>query len=153
VAEDKPEPRPRSAGASHGDFTPGLAEPHKPQPFLASHAPFITRLCAGVVLAIGVLDLLGWMLDIPLLKSILPHWKPMMIITAICMMLSAVALVSSQASRLWKRGLSRLIGVVVCAMAALTLIVYAAVLFTGRDPAWVSAPARPWTAGWPSSRP
>jgi hypothetical protein len=46
----------------------------------------------SIVFAISFLALLGWALDIPLLKSAERRWIPMKVTTAICFILLAAAL-------------------------------------------------------------
>jgi PAS domain S-box-containing protein len=44
------------------------------------------------ILLLALLDLVGWIFDIAILKSVMPHWIPMKIITAICFVLAAFSL-------------------------------------------------------------
>jgi len=46
-----------------------------------------------IVFVTSILDLTGWLFNITLLKSILPQWMPMKIITAVCFIFAAAALV------------------------------------------------------------
>ena len=46
----------------------------------------------ALVLALGILDLTGWIYGVNLFKSILPDWESMRIITALCFIFSALAL-------------------------------------------------------------
>jgi PAS domain S-box-containing protein len=103
-------------------------------------AKSIRWLAATAVFLIGSLTLVGWMLDIPLLKSIRPEWNSMKVVTAICLMMAAVALACSQAAKLWKRRLSQMLVAVLCFVALLSLCTYSVVLVTGRDPFWTSLP-------------
>jgi signal transduction histidine kinase len=64
----------------HGTLPPALP---------ASHASATGLACA--VLAIAALDILGWLLHLPLLTSILPHYATMKPNTAICLALLALA--------------------------------------------------------------
>lgn len=63
----------------------------------------------AAVLAIAILDLVGWMLDVPLLKGINPQWTPMKAITAVCFLASvaAVALAIGPAPARWRVRLAR----------------------------------------------
>ncbi|MBU1032386.1 MAG: hypothetical protein ABII13_01690 [Patescibacteria group bacterium] len=49
-------------------------------------------LLAGIVTIVGLLVMLGWFLDVPLLKSILPQWVTMKFSTALAFALSGITL-------------------------------------------------------------
>lgn len=53
---------------------------------------WLTQLAAGIAILVGSLVLIGWMLDIPSLKSIHPDWVTMKPITAVFFVLSGVSL-------------------------------------------------------------
>jgi PAS domain S-box-containing protein len=52
----------------------------------------LARGCAAISVLVGVIVLIGWALDIPVLKSVLPIWVTMKANTAACFVLAGVAL-------------------------------------------------------------
>jgi PAS domain S-box-containing protein len=60
--------------------------------FLPYTTQAVAWLAISVVLVLSLLDLLGWLFNVPLLKSISPQWIPMKAITALCFIFLAVAL-------------------------------------------------------------
>ena len=110
--------------------------------FLPRSARSAAWLAILIVLAISFLDLLGWTLDIPLLKSIRSQWNPMKIITAICMVLSAtgLALLNRGPSDVRRRMASLSSGTLVALVGLLTIAVYSIELTTGREAALATAP-------------
>jgi hypothetical protein len=87
----------------------------------------IAWLAILIVFAIGFLDLVGWMLDIKLLKSIGPQWRSMQIITAICFILSAMelALLPKSPSAVRKFIVLQAPGLFVGLVGLLTIVIYA----------------------------
>jgi PAS domain S-box-containing protein len=100
----------------------------------------LCRLAAYAVLAIAGLTLVGWWFDITLLKSIRSEWNSMKVVTAICLLMSATALLWLQAEERWRRALCGAFSIAVCATASASLIVYGVVLSTGSDPNWDTVP-------------
>jgi hypothetical protein len=49
--------------------------------------------CVIVILLFSVLDIAGWLFEIPHFKSIVPGWQAMQLVTAICLILTIAALV------------------------------------------------------------
>jgi PAS domain S-box-containing protein len=93
---------------------------------------------AGVVCIAGM-TLAGWAFDVQLLKGISPHWTAMRVITALCFLLSVVALgcLYGDAPARWRIILSRVLGVVVAAVAVLTLAIFLIELTSGQE--WTEA--------------
>jgi PAS domain-containing protein len=79
-----------------------------------------------LVIVISLLDLAGWLFNIPLLKSIMPFWTPMKIITAICFIFTAIALIIIQADLpdILRKILSRIIATFILLISLITLYVY-----------------------------
>jgi len=88
-----------------------------------------------VVFLISFLDIIGWIFDIPLFRSAWSNWKPMMPVTAICFLLSAVSLLFIREK--WYRGYHRvipsLLGITVSIIAILSILDYAGHLITGNE--------------------
>ena len=58
------------------------AEPGVSQAKRQRHFTNYARLAALTVMAIGIVVLIGWLLDVPLLRSVLPSWTSMVVNTA-----------------------------------------------------------------------
>jgi len=86
--------------------------------------------------------LIGGALDLTLLKSTDPHWSPMKVITALCFLLSAAALVVQQSgvSNRRKALFSQIFGVAVSAVGLLTVASYLVELSIGREWSWARYP-------------
>ncbi|MFQ5586088.1 MAG: hypothetical protein ACE5GF_04615 [Thermodesulfobacteriota bacterium] len=52
----------------------------------------ISRLLGIIVTLTGLMVMVGWIIDIPILKSILPHWVTMKFSTALSFMASHTAI-------------------------------------------------------------
>jgi hypothetical protein len=48
----------------------------------------IAKIFAGIIFLAGIIVVIGWLLDIEVLKSILPYWVTMKFTTAISFILS-----------------------------------------------------------------
>ena len=109
---------------------------------LPRSARSIAWLAILIVFALGFLALVGWMLDITLLKSIGPQWISMHIITAICFILCAIdlALLQKSPSAVRKFVVLQAPGVIVGLVGLLTIVVYAIVMIIGQEPSLGSAP-------------
>jgi PAS domain S-box-containing protein len=79
-----------------------------------------------LVFVISFLDLAGWLFNIPLLKSIMPFWTPMKIITAICFIFIAIALfiIQSNLPDILRKILPRIIATFIFLISLITLYVY-----------------------------
>ncbi|MCL9683240.1 bifunctional diguanylate cyclase/phosphodiesterase [Legionella maioricensis] len=94
---------------------------------LSSHTcRSITVTLSFCIILIGSIGLTGWIFNVPLLKSISPHWISMKCNAAICILLSGVAiwlLRDNQTSR-QSRYLARISTTVILTISLLTLIEY-----------------------------
>ena len=102
----------------------------------------IARLAIVTVFAISFLALLGWILDITLLKSISPRWITMRVITAICLALQAIelALLQEKPSNVRSLPILQTPAVLVCVVGLLITVLYVVAMVTGQDPSLVNAP-------------
>ena len=48
---------------------------------------------AIIVIGLCIFDLIGWLFDLTVLKSIGPNWEPMSILTSICLIVATIALI------------------------------------------------------------
>ncbi|HYK89792.1 MAG TPA: hypothetical protein VE398_13525, partial [Acidobacteriota bacterium] len=99
----------------------------------------ISRIAITLVVLIAGLDLVGWALDIGLLKGIVPYSTPMRVITALCFLISAAVLACSQGEVLSRRKviLAYTSGIAISAVGLLTLMCWLINLKTGHE--WSSA--------------
>jgi PAS domain S-box-containing protein len=101
----------------------------------------IAWLAIIVVLALSLLAVAGWMLNVPLLKSVESQWISMKVVTAVCLVFAAIAL-----ALIHKGPTRRLqiiptaLGALVSLVGALTVGFYAFALSAGREPAFAAAP-------------
>jgi|GEM_PF-76625 len=104
----------------------------KTEPFLSKpiRGKYIVLTCVSIILAISILDLVGWAFGISIFKSLDNHWTPMMIDTAICFALCALSLYIIQ--KRITTGLISLIpkisGVLVFIVGAITCCLHIAIL-------------------------
>ncbi len=87
------------------------------------------------VLLISFLDLAGWIFDIDLFKSIGSAWESMELITALCFIISALALVIIQLNlpAFTKRILSVSFASIICIISLVTIYVYAYLTTEGHE--------------------
>ncbi|MGI0487972.1 response regulator [Pantanalinema rosaneae CENA516] len=105
---------------------------NSPNPDLRSrhHAQWLTalrsssRIASLLVIAIGGIVLVGWLFDLPALKSVLPIWVTMKANTAIAFMLAGCSLWQLQHSQLSSTRIARICAGLVLAIGLLTLIQY-----------------------------
>ncbi|HLA80592.1 MAG TPA: PAS domain-containing sensor histidine kinase, partial [Thermoleophilia bacterium] len=92
-------------------------------PLLVSRCQSFTRTASVIVMAVGGLVLIGWTLDIPLFKSILPGWGTMKPNAAFAFLLSGLSLwlLREKAAVGWPRRLGVLFAGTVALIGGLTL--------------------------------
>ena len=102
-------------------------------------AESVSRLAIILVFIISILTLFGWMIGVDILKSINPHFTAMRVVTAVCFLLSAAALVciKNRSAGHWQIKVSRLFSAAVSIIGLLTVICYLVELQTGHEWAWV----------------
>jgi PAS domain S-box-containing protein len=95
-----------------------------------------------IVLAIALLDLVGWALGISFLTGINPQWTPMKAITAVCFLLSvaAVACVQGGAAGRWCVRLTVACGAAVSLVGLTTAATYLLESQTGAAAPWFDTP-------------
>jgi PAS domain S-box-containing protein len=88
-----------------------------------------------LVIAIGVLDIIGTILNITLLTSVTAHWIRMRIIAAVCFVLSGLelALLMKRPAAVGKRMALQVPGIMVGMAGFLTILLYAIRMITGQD--------------------
>src|ERR1035437_10187312 len=98
-------------------------------------APSIGSGAIWGVLAIGILTLIGWMLDIDFLKSFSSRSIPMRVVTAICFLLCAAALIClrPKAPNRWRVVLSRICGIAVIVVGLLSVTAWLVELAAGHE--------------------
>ena len=104
----------------------------------------VSEVAAACVFGIGLLVLIGWMIDSPTLKSLDPYLISMKANTAAAFILTGISLWLSQTKRVGSRRgryFSRLSALVVGAVGALTLVQYAYGWNLGIDEALFNEPA------------
>jgi PAS domain S-box-containing protein len=101
-------------------------------------AESVGRLAIILVSIISILTLFGWMIGVDILKSINPHFTAMRVVTALCFLLSAAALVciKNRSAGHWQIKVSRLFSSAVSTIGLLTIICYLVELQTGHEWAW-----------------
>jgi PAS domain S-box-containing protein len=88
-----------------------------------------------VVFVLAFLDLTGWLFNITLLKSIMPQWIPMKIITAVCFIFAAIALtiLGINSLSILRKNLPGVLAAFICFIGLITLYVYLYSLRTGHE--------------------
>jgi PAS domain S-box-containing protein len=102
-------------------------------------AESFSRLAIILVSIISISTLLGWMTGIDVLKSIYPHFTAMRVVTAVCFLFSAAALVfiKNRSAGGWQIKVSRIFSAAVSIIGLLTVICYLVELQNGHEWAWV----------------
>ena len=90
-----------------------------------------------IVFILSILDITGWLFNITLLKSIMPQWIPMKIISAVCFIITASALVIIKANlpAVLKKILPRVLAIFLILVSLTTLYVYLHYIRTGHESA------------------
>ena len=109
---------------------------------LPHSARSIAWLAILTVFAIGFLALVGWLMDITLLKSVRSEWITMRVITAACLVLSAMELTLLQISpsNLRRFMVLQAPAMLVGLVGLLTTVFYSVAMITSREPPLGSAP-------------
>jgi signal transduction histidine kinase len=94
---------------------------------MSQHLPqrfgVISRLSAGIGIFLGLMALLGWVLEMPALRSAHPNLVGMSMVTALCLVACGVGLLFLQPGRAaWTKRMGLLIGAGVFALALLKLV-------------------------------
>lgn len=92
-----------------------------------SAAKYFSEIASVVISALGVFVLLGWIFNIPAIKSVLPEFVTMKANTALCFLLIGISLWSSQVRRAdntASRFIARSCALLVASIGALTLYEY-----------------------------
>jgi HPt (histidine-containing phosphotransfer) domain-containing protein len=101
------------------------------------------RLCALVAVTLSVIVALGFVFDLPRLRSVLPGAVEMKANTALCLLLSGLALWPARARR---AGYAQWLAACVAGVGAITLLEYAFVWNAGIDELLIRDPGGPFTA-------
>lgn len=83
---------------------------------------FIAAMIAGFVVFVGVLVMIGWLFNIPVLTKINPGWESMKFNTALCFVLSGIGLWLVRNEK--HRGLTWLCAGIIILISTLTLVEY-----------------------------
>ena len=88
-----------------------------------------------IVFILSILDITGWVFNITLLKSIMPQWIPMKIISAVCFIITASALVIVKANlpAVLKKIVPRVLAIFLILVSLTTLYVYLHYIRTGHE--------------------
>jgi PAS domain S-box-containing protein len=88
-----------------------------------------------IVFVISFLDLAGWVFNITLFKSIESQWTPMKIVTALCFIFAAIALVIIlvKLPPILRKIIPRVFATFICLISLITLYVYLYSIRTGQE--------------------
>jgi PAS domain S-box-containing protein len=95
-----------------------------------------------IVLTLSLLDLAGWAFNLTILKSIGLQWTPMKIITALCLILSALGIVVIKKDFIpsYRKPVIIIISSFLILISLLTILVYIDCIKTGQEPILTSYP-------------
>lgn len=94
---------------------------------LIQRLEFISRLCGIFVMLIGGIVIIGWLFDLPTVRSILPHFVAMKFNTALCFFLSGLSiylLTPQEKVTKQKRSFTRICVIIVSLIGLLSLSQY-----------------------------
>lgn len=128
-----------------------MTDAHGPQaaPRLVAALRHFARLSGLVTITVAAAALIGWSLDIALLKTVLPGHAAMKANTAMCLLLSGVALVASLSERPGAGAVSAGLSVVVLLLGCTVLLEYGSGIATGLDTLLFDDPAARAEGGVP----
>lgn len=92
----------------------------------ASLSILVSQVAAVLVMLVGASVLVGWTLNVPILKSVAPNLVSMVANTALCLLALGLALFlqGSASSQRWPSRMARALAVLVATIAGLTLLEY-----------------------------
>lgn len=88
-----------------------------------------------IVVVLSVLDIAGWIFNISIFESLIPHWEPMKLITAILFILAVSALVINLAAfpAVIGKVLPSLLAVLICILSLIIIYARICYLSTGNE--------------------
>jgi PAS domain S-box-containing protein len=100
------------------------------------------RISIVLVFAFGFLDFTGWIFNVTFLKSIMPQWTPMKMITSLCLIFAASALliIHLNSREFLRKVLSVVFAIFICLISLITIYVYSFSIFTGHEPDLTAVP-------------
>jgi signal transduction histidine kinase len=100
------------------------------------------RISIIAIFVISLMDLAGWIFSITLFKSIMPQWGPMKIITAVCFIFAATALlvIHADLSSIVSKTVSVVSAFFISIVSLVTLYVYIYFMVTGNEPSFTGVP-------------
>ncbi|MGD0754330.1 MAG: HAMP domain-containing sensor histidine kinase [Bacteroidales bacterium] len=88
-----------------------------------------------IVLVLSVLDVIGWLLNINLLKSLVPQWEPMTLSSAICFIfaVSALLIILSDSSEIIRKVLPMIFAAAICCISLISIYVHFYTFSSGHE--------------------
>ena len=88
-----------------------------------------------IILLLSFIDLVGWVFGIEILKSVMPSWEPMKIITAICLIFAGTSLIFLQLNSpsIINKIIPRILAIIICLFCIITIYSYIYLINTGND--------------------
>ena len=93
----------------------------------------LSRACGGVAVGVGLVVVIGWVLDVPALRYVFPGYAEMKLNAALAFILSGMPFTLSDDGGAWRAHARKACAAAVIAISALTLIQYAASVSLGID--------------------
>lgn len=93
----------------------------------------LSRACGWVAIGVGLVVCIGWMLDLPVLRYVFPGYPEMKMNAALAFILGGIPIALGEHGEAWRAHLRKICAALVVAIAALTLIEYAANVNLGID--------------------